>query len=143
MRILWVVGVASFLASILTTFLIAVFLPGGSTVLIPHVLTLSRSVNAGIAFGVALPFWLQYVLIPTALILVLLLAMRARESPTSSTGFGLILGGAFSNIVDRAHDGFVTDFIAVGSFPVFNTADACITVGVMVLLFEQMCSGRH
>lgn len=143
MRTLWMVGVASFLISTLTTLLIEIFPPGGSTVLIPNVLTLSRSVNAGIAFGVALPFWLHFVLIPTAFIFVLLLAMRARESPISSTGFGCILGGAFSNIVDRAYDGFVTDFIAVGSFPVFNIADACITVGVLLLLFEQMCSGRR
>ncbi len=28
----------------------------------------------------------------------------------------------------------VTDFIAVGSFPVFNVADASISVGVAVLL---------
>jgi signal peptidase II len=47
---------------------------------------------------------------------------------------GLQLGGAAGNLVDRLTMGRVTDFISVGAFPVFNVADASITVGVMVLL---------
>jgi signal peptidase II len=44
------------------------------------------------------------------------------------------LGGAVGNMVDRIHQGFVTDFISVGAFPVFNVADSSISVGVVVLL---------
>lgn len=47
---------------------------------------------------------------------------------------GLLLGGAVGNIVDRIQLGFVTDFIAVGRFPVFNVADSCVTVGVILML---------
>ena len=47
---------------------------------------------------------------------------------------GLLLGGAIGNIIDRIQLGFVTDFIAVGRFPVFNVADSCVTVGVMLML---------
>ncbi len=43
------------------------------------------------------------------------------------------LGGAIGNLVDRLTIGHVTDFIAVGSFPVFNVADASISVGAAVL----------
>lgn len=46
----------------------------------------------------------------------------------------LQLGGAVGNLLDRLLIGHVTDFISVGSFPVFNIADSCITVGVAVLL---------
>jgi len=44
------------------------------------------------------------------------------------------MGGAIGNLIDRIKFGPVTDFIAVGAFPVFNIADASITVGVAVLL---------
>ncbi len=45
------------------------------------------------------------------------------------------LGGALGNLLDRLmHGGRVTDFISVGAFPVFNVADASISVGTVVLL---------
>ncbi len=44
------------------------------------------------------------------------------------------LGGAGGNLVDRLTQGYVTDFISVGNFPVFNVADSSITLGVVVLL---------
>ncbi len=45
------------------------------------------------------------------------------------------LGGAVGNLIDRLTLGQVTDFIAIGSFPVFNVADSSITISVFVLLF--------
>lgn len=44
------------------------------------------------------------------------------------------LGGAIGNLIDRIQYGHVIDFISIGRFPVFNIADSCITVGVVVLL---------
>lgn len=44
------------------------------------------------------------------------------------------LAGALGNLVDRINVGHVTDFVSVGTFPVFNVADSSITVGVGVLL---------
>jgi len=44
------------------------------------------------------------------------------------------LGGAIGNLIDRLTLGRVTDFISIGSFPVFNVADASISVGAVVLL---------
>ena len=43
------------------------------------------------------------------------------------------LGGAIGNLIDRLTIGHVTDFISVGNFPVFNVADASISVGAAVL----------
>jgi signal peptidase II len=42
--------------------------------------------------------------------------------------------GAIGNLIDRIIFGHVTDFISVGTFPVWNIADASITVGVAILL---------
>jgi signal peptidase II len=47
---------------------------------------------------------------------------------------GLQLAGALGNLIDRIFYGHVTDFISVGTFAVFNVADASITIGVGVLL---------
>jgi signal peptidase II len=44
------------------------------------------------------------------------------------------LGGAVGNLIDRLTIGHVTDFISVGTFPVFNVADSSITIGCFVLL---------
>lgn len=44
------------------------------------------------------------------------------------------MGGAIGNLIDRIRFGPVLDFIAIGVFPVFNIADASITIGVAVLL---------
>jgi len=45
------------------------------------------------------------------------------------------LAGATGNLIDRLiYDGRVTDFISVGTFPVFNVADASISTGTAILL---------
>ena len=45
------------------------------------------------------------------------------------------LAGALGNLIDRlTQEGRVTDFISVGTFPVFNVADSSITVGTVILL---------
>jgi signal peptidase II len=53
---------------------------------------------------------------------------------TLRLAMGMQLGGAAGNLIDRLLMQRVTDFIAVGNFPVFNVADASISVGVVVLL---------
>jgi signal peptidase II len=52
-------------------------------------------------------------------------------------------GGAGGNLIDRIKVGHVTDFVAVGNFPVFNVADASITVGVAVLLIGVWIQERR
>lgn len=46
----------------------------------------------------------------------------------------LQFGGAIGNLIDRLVYGHVTDFISVGKFPVFNLADASITISVGILV---------
>lgn len=48
----------------------------------------------------------------------------------------LQLGGALGNLIDRLTIGHVTDFISVGNFPVFNVADASITIGAVLLFLS-------
>jgi signal peptidase II len=61
---------------------------------------------------------------------------ETRVAVVPAIGFGLLIGGGVANIVDRlsATPHQVTDFIALGSFPVFNLADVAITAGFITLL---------
>jgi signal peptidase II len=57
-----------------------------------------------------------------------------REEWPLRIAMGLQMGGAIGNLIDRLTQGYVTDFISVGRFAVFNIADASISCGVAVLV---------
>lgn len=57
----------------------------------------------------------------------------SRDDWSLRLALSMQLGGAVGNLIDRLTIGHVTDFISVGSFPVFNVADASISVGAVVL----------
>tara|TARA_Y100000310_G_scaffold31810_1_gene30141 strand:- start:88 stop:555 length:468 start_codon:yes stop_codon:yes gene_type:complete len=108
---------------------------------------LQYSLNPGIAWGIRLPAGLQEVLIFLALVCVGYLGFQACK-PVSSikyfvlcmrqVAFGSILGGGIANVIDRFIDGYVTDYVQIGSFPIFNVADSFVTIGVVLLLFEAV-----
>lgn len=58
-------------------------------------------------------------------------------------GLALVLGGALGNLYDRLARGMVTDFIdlywRVWHWPTFNIADAAITVGGALILWDALC----
>lgn len=59
----------------------------------------------------------------------------------------MILGGALGNIVDRVRLGYVVDFadLHIGDFRpfmIFNVADACITIGVLLLVARALLLGE-
>ncbi len=92
--------------------------------------------NSGISFSInqSGPLLTTIATIVVAVVAVVIGVRAQRGAPT--VGFGLLLGGGVANVIDRlaANPHRVTDFMAVGSFPVFNLADAAITVGFIVLL---------
>jgi len=62
---------------------------------------------------------------------------------TLKAAMGLQLAGASGNLIDRLMRGKVTDFISIGAFPVFNIADASISVGVAILLLGVWVKERQ
>jgi len=70
-----------------------------------------------------------------------------REMILPRLSLSLIISGAIGNIVDRLFRGYVIDFLDfyAGRFhwPFFNLADSCITVGVILLLFDLLRSKRR
>lgn len=47
------------------------------------------------------------------------------------------------NLIDQFTLGFVTDFIAVGRFPIFNIADSGVTVGVGLMLLDMLIKEKR
>jgi signal peptidase II len=93
--------------------------------------------NKGIAFGLFDGGGTALTVVTIAA-LVLLLAYFATHAtrPLLWLATGLLLGGALGNLLDRARDGAVTDFIDPPLWPAFNVADIAITVGVVALLLS-------
>lgn len=92
--------------------------------------------NTGLSFSIssthALIVTVIALLVAAGVVVVGLGASRGL--PTA--GFGLLVGGGLANQIDRfsATPHEVSDYVAFGSFPVFNLADVAVTVGVVLLL---------
>jgi signal peptidase II len=99
-------------------------------------LDLTNTRNTVVAFG-ALDGAGLVVAILIGLSLTLLVAyfLVHRDMPLLWLPVGLLLGGALGNLADRAREGAVIDFIDPVAWPAFNVADACIVVGVFLLLW--------
>jgi len=99
--------------------------------------------NRGVAFGF-LGGGGALVLVVTFSALALLLVYFARNAdrPLLWLPTGLVLGGALGNLVDRIHQGYVTDFIHLPHWPAFNVADMCITGGVVALVLVLELGAR-
>lgn len=129
--------------------------PPGSHPLIPIVsqyLVIDYIQNRGAAFGILANNALLAVLIAVAIVAVCYLYIRMINTAPLAYKiiFGMIIGGAAGNLLDRAHNsGFVVDFISFRIpqinyyFAIFNIADACISVGVFLLFVLVLFGGLH
>lgn len=106
--------------------------------IIPGFFELIYRENTGIAFGLSVPVWGSILL---TFILIVLGVILVNKNFRFSNKFnvilvGLVLGGVIGNLCDRLVHGFVIDYISIWKWPVFNFADACIVVGVAVILLK-------
>lgn len=107
--------------------------------------------NPGAAFGFLANNALLALFIAIAIVVIAYLYVRMlNNGPLRyKIVFGMIIGGAIGNLIDRFHNGgYVVDFIWFRipqinfSFAVFNLADASISVGVFFLFLFVLLSGR-
>lgn len=106
--------------------------------------------NSGAAFSLFANNAVLIIFIAVALCIIVYLYVRMLNSGPMGYKliFGMIIGGAAGNLIDRAlHAGYVVDFIffqipQIGyRFAIFNFADASISVGVILLLFFVLAGG--
>ena len=101
--------------------------------------------NTGAAFGIFQGMNGVFVVLAFVIISLILIYFPMIPEDDFFFRFALTLqiAGAAGNLIDRLYRGFVTDFISVGRFPVFNVADSCITMGVVVLLIGMWIEERR
>ena len=111
------------------------------------VLELRVSDNPGVAFSLGDTLPSIVVLVGTAAITLAMVTYVVVAAPSlgrwAVTGFVLATGGAIGNLVDRAGDGVVTDYLHTGWFPTFNLADILITFGAAALLWGTARDSQH
>ena len=95
---------------------------------------LEVSCNFGFAFGLGEGSW------PILLFVFVLVGyfLFKKKQNFLSFSLSLVIGGGIANLIDRLTVGCVRDFISVGFWPSFNLADAAITFGVLLILFEVL-----
>ena len=98
--------------------------------LMGNILRIDFTTNTGIAFGIFSGLnWLWVIISLVAAILVWILFKKYLLSVV------LIEVGIIGNLIDRIFFGYVRDFIGIYVWPNFNVADACNTIGVLILAY--------
>ena len=104
-------------------------------------LGLALTYNSGFAFSIfSGRAWLVTALLCVGVLVLAAVVTRVRTLPLA-VGAGLILGGAVGNLSERiagGSQGQVPDFVTLDYWPTFNLADACVTVGVVVVVLALL-----
>jgi signal peptidase II len=101
--------------------------------------------NTGAAFGMLQGFGLVFAILAVVVSVAILYYFPRVPSNewAMRLAMAMQLGGAVGNLIDRITVGTVTDFVSVGKFAVFNIADACISVGTVILILAVWDSERR
>ncbi|MCD6379715.1 signal peptidase II [bacterium] len=113
---------------------------GGARELIGNFLQIRLNHNPGAILGVLSGS--RTILLTITIVSVVALiffAYKMRYAPIlKRVSLGLILGGAFGNLIDRVASGSVVDFLDMGigryRWPTYNIADAAVTIGAIILI---------
>jgi signal peptidase II len=121
---------------------------------VPNLLSLTRVHNTGAAFGMLNGVDFAFKTVVMSLVATAALAgvgWYALSVPLSDilarAGIAGVVGGAIGNLIDRATQGYVLDFVDAywngWHFWAFNVADAAITVGVACMILDILGVGRR
>ncbi len=125
------------------------FLLGESRPVIDGFFNLTYVRNTGAAWGL---FGGQNTTLMILSIVMLLVMVIYRRSFLNDTwehrlALGLLIGGILGNLLDRARQGWVTDFfdfyVGTWHWPCFNIADAAICTGVGIYMISALWATRH
>lgn len=142
-NIFWIVAITALILDQITKYLVIInFENIGDTIpLIPNVFHLTYVQNTGAAFsffqgGVS---WLRWLSLLVSLALMVA-AWLEKFSKIEQFAYGFILAGAFGNGIDRFLFGYVVDFFdfRLINFAVFNIADVCINIGLILLIYSTI-----
>ena len=98
--------------------------------------------NYGISFGLlsGTVSYLLLIIVGLLVVLIILYLMFITKKKLEKLGYYVIIIGAISNILDRAINTYVVDFISIHYknyyWPAFNLADIYITIGIIMLIMS-------
>ena len=126
----------------ITKYFAVAFLQGKPSVhLIGDFLRFTYVENRGAAFGILQNQRMFFIISTIVLVafLVYLIVFNKKVTNATKLTLSLVLSGAIGNFIDRLRLGYVIDFVDVRfgnfyDFPVFNVADSCLVVGVIILV---------
>lgn len=102
--------------------------------------------NEGASWGMLAGQRDFFIVLTVAAVCYLVHLIMKEQSKLSLTllAYGLLLGGAIGNLIDRIRLGYVIDMIRLSfvEFPIFNIADACLTIGVILLIVDIVLAGE-
>jgi len=117
---------------------------GQTTILIKDFLNITYVHNTGAAFSLfSDATWLLIVIGILAIILLTIYIKNIIDINDFDTfTYSLLLGGILGNLVDRVIHGYVIDYISLNifgyHFPIFNFADICIVISVIIFLITSL-----
>ncbi len=106
---------------------------------------LALTYNSGFAFSLFSGRAIFVTVLLCIGVVVLAIVVSQVRTVALAVGSGLVLGGAVGNLSERivgGHGGQVPDFITLDYWPTFNLADACVTVGVIIVIVALLFGGR-
>lgn len=126
----------------ITKYFAVAILQGNSSVhLIGNFIRFTYVENRGAAFGMLQNQRIFFIISTIVLVafIIYMIVFNKKVTNVTKLTLSLILSGAIGNFIDRLRLGYVIDFVDVRfgdfyDFPVFNVADSCLVVGVIVLV---------
>ncbi|MFJ7638674.1 signal peptidase II [Peribacillus sp. NPDC097264] len=122
---------------------------GESIEIIENLLYITSHRNRGAAWGILQgQMWFFYIITIAVIIgVVYYIQKMAKNSRLLGVSLGLMLGGAIGNFIDRVARQEVVDFVHTYifsySFPVFNIADAALSIGVVLLVIHMFLEEKN
>jgi signal peptidase II len=131
----WLIGLLILGFDQLTKWLVVANLDRGESFPESGFFRLTHAWNTGAAFGLLQDYGglLTWVSFGALFALFFLYRSIVRPPWYMRAVFGLLMGGAAGNLIDRLRIGHVTDFVDVGPFFIFNVADSAISVGIAIM----------
>jgi len=142
-RLFWISAFIAFFLDQITKYWVVQTLSLEQTVpLLPGIFHLTYVTNTGAAFSLlsGKVEWLRWLSLGVSLVLIGLALFGPTLNLWDQLGYGLILGGAMGNGIDRFVLGYVVDFLdfRLINFAVFNVADSFISIGIVCLLIASL-----
>jgi len=141
-RFFWIAALIAFLLDQVTKYwVVHTFRLGQTLPLLRGIFHFTYVTNTGAAFSLlsGKVEWLRWLSLGVSLVLITIALLGPLLSFWEQLGYGLILGGAMGNGIDRFALGYVVDFLDLRliNFAVFNMADSFISIGIVCLLIAS------